>query len=149
MRAANIADRSSRPETRGPALTTPVVVPAPDGSDDLCEVRCIDLEKVERAQSTMPAAADVVSLAETFRVLGDPTRLRIVRALMAEELCVCDIATLLGLSQPTVSHSLRSLRQLRLVRYRKVGKVAYYAIDDEHVRQLVDAGFVHVGESVR
>ncbi len=149
MRAANIVDRSRRLETRGPTLTPPVVVPAPADSDDLCEVRCIDQEKVERAQSTMPAAADVVSLAETFRVLGDPTRLRIVRALMAEELCVCDIATLLGLSQPTVSHSLRSLRQLRLVRYRKVGKVAYYAIDDEHVRHLVDTGFVHVGEPVR
>jgi ArsR family transcriptional regulator len=72
-----------------------------------------------------------------------------VRAVMAEELCVRDIAILLGLSQPTVSHSLRSLRQLRLVRYRKVGKFACYAVDDEHVRHLVDTGLVQVGEPVR
>jgi len=115
----------------------------------VCEVRFIDEEKVERARAAMPTREEISTLAETFRVLGDPTRLRIVRALMAEELCVCDLATLLGLSQPTVSHSLRALRQLRLVRYRRVGKIAYYAIDDDHVHQLVAVGLTHVGEAVR
>lgn len=119
------------------------------GGEDLCDVRCIDPAKVERARAVIPPAEDVGALAETFRVLGDPTRLRIVRALMAEELCVCDLATLVGLSQPTVSHSLRALRQLRLVRYRRVGKIAYYAIDDEHVHRIVGTGFVHVGEAAR
>lgn len=112
-------------------------------------MRCIDEAKVGRARALIPDAEEVAALAETFRILGDPTRLRIVRALMAEELCVCDLATLLELSSPTVSHSLRALRQLRLVRYRRVGKIAYYAIDDDHVRQLVDTGFVHVGETAR
>lgn len=115
----------------------------------MCEVRCIDQAKVERARAVIPGADEVGALAETFRILGDPTRLRLVRALMAEELCVCDLATLLGLSSPTVSHSLRALRQLRLVRYRKVGKIAYYAIDDDHVHQLVATGFVHVAETGR
>jgi ArsR family transcriptional regulator len=85
--------------------------------------------------------------AEMLRVLGDPTRLRIARALATEELCVCDIAALLGLSQPTVSHSLRALRQLRLVRYRKVGKIAYYALDDAHIVQLLTSGLAHAAES--
>ena len=148
VRNASAAKPTLRPgRTRG--LSAPAIRPGPAGAEDLCEVRCIDQEKVERAQAVMPAAEDVAALAETFRVLGDPTRLRLVRALMAEELCVCDLATLLGLSQPTVSHSLRALRQLRLVRYRKVGKIAYYAIDDDHVRELVGTGFVHVAEALR
>ena len=147
-RAATVDPRPAAPR-RAPTAVAPTIalpVPAPE---DLCEVRCIDEDRVQRAHAAMPAPDTVNLLAETFRVLGDPTRLRIVRALMAEELCVCDLGVLLGLSQPTVSHSLRALRQLRLVRYRKVGKVAYYALDDDHVRQIVETGFVHVGESVR
>jgi ArsR family transcriptional regulator len=88
----------------------------------------------------------VAALAETFRVLGDPTRLRIAFALSREELCVCDLAALLGVSQSVVSHSLRALRQMRLVRYRKDGKVAYYALDDEHIASLLGEGFRHVEE---
>src|SRR5690606_857018 len=133
----------------GSGVTSPIDDSTRGLAGDVCEVRLIDEEKVERARAAMPTDEEVGTLAETFRVLGDPTRLRIVRALMAEELCVCDLATLLGLSQPTVSHSLRALRQLRLVRYRKVGRVAYYAIDDEHVHQLVAVGLTHVGEAVR
>lgn len=133
-----------------PSLPSALTVTIPSRTRaDLCEVRCIDRAKVERAGAAMPTTRDIGLLAETFRVLGDPTRLRLVRALMAEELCVCDLATLLGLSQPTVSHSLRALRQLRLVRYRKLGKIAYYSIDDDHVHHLVSTGFVHVAEAQR
>ena len=85
-------------------------------------------------------------MAETFRALGDPTRLRLVAALAAEELCVCDLATLLGVSQSAVSHSLRTLRDLRLVRYRKAGKIAYYTLDDAHIATLLAQGFRHVEE---
>ena len=113
---------------------------------DLCEVRCVDDLKVQRARRSLPASAAVAELAETFKALGDPTRLRIVAALAREELCVCDIATLLGSSQSAVSHSLRTLRQLRLVRYRKVGKVAYDALDDAHIETLLGEGLRHVGE---
>lgn len=93
--------------------------------------------------------ADVVmQAADAFKVLGDPTRLRIVHALSRDELCVCDIANLLEQSQSTVSHSLRALRQLRLVRCRKVGKIAYYSVDDEHIARLVAVAFEHVEEGL-
>jgi len=94
----------------------------------------------------MKPAEAVVTLAETFKVLGDPTRLRIVFALSRDELCVCDLANVLGVSQSVVSHSLRALRQMRLVRYRKEGKIAYYVLDDEHIGSLLGQGFRHVQE---
>ena len=113
---------------------------------DVCEVSCIDGAKVERVRRAAPAPATLSTLAETFKALGDPTRLMIVTALAREELCVCDLATLVGVSQSAVSHSLRTLRQLRLVRYRKVGKIAYYTLDDAHVAGLVTEGLRHVEE---
>ena len=116
------------------------------GTRDLCEIRCIDEAKVRRTRSAMKAPRAVTLLAETFRVLGDPTRLRIVHALSRAELCVCDLATVLGVSQSVVSHSLRALRQMRLVRYRKAGKIAYYALDDRHITSLIAEGFRHVEE---
>ena len=116
--------------------------------DDTCEVNVVDARKVTSVRRKMHPAAAVQLLAETFRVLGDPTRVKIVFALAQEELCVCDLATIVGASQSAVSHSLRALRQMDLVRYRKQGKIAYYSLDDDHIRQLLDLGFEHVGELV-
>ena len=116
---------------------------------DLCEVECVDEKKVARVRRIAPADATVEDLAEMFKALGDPTRLRIVTALAHEELCVCDLATLVDVSESAVSHSLRTLRQLRLVRYRKDGKIAYYSLDDGHVARLVTEGLIHVAESTR
>lgn len=116
---------------------------------DLCEVQCIDAVKVRRAQKAMKSPEVVTDLAETFRVLGDATRLRIVHALSDHELCVCDLATVLGVEQSVVSHSLRALRQMRLVRFRKEGKIAYYSLDDDHIASLVGEGFRHVEEHAR
>lgn len=87
------------------------------------------------------------ALAQTFKVLGDPTRVSLAWALSREELCVCDLAALLGMSQSAVSHSLRALRDLRLVRYRKEGRIAYYSLDDAHVAELLALGFQHVEEA--
>lgn len=115
---------------------------------DLCEVRCVDEPKVRRARRAMKPPEAVSALAETFRLLGDPTRLRLAYALSREELCVCDLATVLGVSQSVVSHSLRALRRMRLVRYRKEGKVAYYALDDAHIASLLGEGFRHVEEQL-
>lgn len=112
----------------------------------LCEVDVIDHAKVTRARKALPGAPTVNMLAETFKALGDPTRLLIVSALAHEELCVCDLATLVGVSQSAVSHSLRVLRDLRLVRYRKVGKIAYYTLDDSHIVSLLAEGRRHVEE---
>lgn len=101
---------------------------------------------VERARRAQKSAATVHGLAETFKVLGDPTRLRIAFALARDELCVCDLANALNVSQSVVSHSLRALRQMRLVRYRKAGKIAYYVLDDEHISRLLDDGFRYIEE---
>lgn len=114
-----------------------------------CEVSCVDVARTARARKALPAPVAISALAETLKALGDPTRLRIVTALGVpgvEELCVCDLASLVGVSQSAVSHSLRVLRDLRLVRYRKVGKIAFYALDDAHVDSLLREGFRHVAE---
>ena len=116
-------------------------------SEAVCEVDCIHAEDVQRARDALPGDEHVDALAETFKTLGDPTRLRIVSALAGQELCVCDIAVVLGASQSAVSHSLRALRQLRLVRYRKAGKIAYYSLDDDHITALLREGLRHVEES--
>lgn len=113
----------------------------------LCEIDCVHADQVKQARGALPPDAAVGSLAETFKTLGDPTRLRIVAALAGQELCVCDIAAVLGASQSAVSHSLRALRQLRLVRYRKSGKIAYYSLDDDHISILLREGLRHVTES--
>ena len=113
---------------------------------DLCEVQCIDARKVSSARRAARPFEQVQVVADTFRVLGDPTRLRIVDALSRHELCVCDLALIVGASQSTVSHSLRALRQMRLVRYRKDGKIAYYALGDDHVARLLPLAFEHAQE---
>lgn len=97
----------------------------------------------------MKSAPAVGALAETFKILGDPTRVRIAFALAREELCVCDLANLLGISQSATSHSLRALRQMKLVKFRKEGKIAYYSLDDEHIAYLLDEGFRHVEEFLK
>jgi ArsR family transcriptional regulator len=120
--------------------------PAAKPGADVCAGEFIDGAKVRRARRAMKSPAAVAALAETFKLLGDPTRVRIAFALSREELCVGDLASLLGVSQSAVSHSLRALRQLRLVRFRRAGKVAYYALDDNHIVRLLTEGFRHVEE---
>jgi len=88
----------------------------------------------------------VEGLADTFRVLGDPTRVRILDALSGGELCVCDIASLAGISESAASHQLRLLRNSRLVRPRRAGRLVYYAIDDHHILELLRQALTHVEE---
>lgn len=115
---------------------------------DACEIQFVDEKKVKRVRRAMKSAAAVAALAETFKILGDPTRIKIAFAVSKEELCVCDIANLLGVSQSAISHSLRTLRQMKLVKFRKEGKIAYYSLDDEHINNLLDVGFRHVEELI-
>jgi ArsR family transcriptional regulator, lead/cadmium/zinc/bismuth-responsive transcriptional repressor len=86
-------------------------------------------------------------LAETFQVLGDPTRVRIVHALSLSELCTSDLAAVVGMSESAVSHQLRTLRQLHVVRSRRTGKLVYYSLNDHHVRSLFQQGLEHAFES--
>jgi ArsR family transcriptional regulator len=104
----------------------------------------IDEEGVRQAEELLIDSSAATRLAEVFKALADPTRVRIISALAQTELCVYDLATALGMSQSAVSHQLRSLREMRLVRYRKAGRHVYYALDDEHIRDLFQRGLEHV-----
>ena len=104
----------------------------------------VDGRKVARVRSAMASDETIGALSETFRALGDATRTRIVFALSREELCVCDLAALLGVTQSAVSHQLRGLRSLKLVRTRRDGRLVYYALDDAHVTMLYTQALDHV-----
>ncbi len=112
----------------------------------ICEVLCINERKVASARQAMKPDATLFKLAATFRVLGDPTRTKVISALLQEELCVCDLASLIGISQSAISHQLRVLRNMNLVKYRKDGRIAYYSLDDDHISSILTAGLKHVEE---
>jgi ArsR family transcriptional regulator len=113
---------------------------------DVCEVKSIDKKKVQAIKKSMLADDEVISLSETFSILADPTRTKIIYALSKEELCVCDIASILSISVSSVSHHLRILRNMRLVKFRKESKMVYYSLDDEHINKLFNEGLKHVRE---
>jgi ArsR family transcriptional regulator len=108
-----------------------------------CEETIIHQDEVVAARSTLIDRQTAMHLAQIFSALSDPTRLRIISALSEHELCVCDLSVVLGMSQSAVSHQLRLLRNLNLVKYRKEGRIVYYALDDEHIRELYDRGLAH------
>jgi ArsR family transcriptional regulator len=109
----------------------------------------VDIARVRAARTALPSAAATQALAALFAALGDPTRLRVVAALAASELCVGDIAGALGLSESAASHQLRVLRGLGLVRSRREGRLVYYALDDAHVFTLYQQGLDHVGHAAQ
>lgn len=112
---------------------------------DRCEVECFDPSRVRDVLELLPQDAIVRELAETFSVLADPGRVRLISALLSGgELCVCDLAAVTGLSPTAVSHNLRLLRARRLVRFRKQGRNVFYALDDAHIRLLLEVGLKHV-----
>jgi ArsR family transcriptional regulator, lead/cadmium/zinc/bismuth-responsive transcriptional repressor len=117
--------------------------------DDSCDVFHLEAEKVSALKRTLLSDSAVTDLAETFKALGDTTRVRILDALSRAELCVCDIARLLGLSESAVSHQLRLLRGMRLVRPRRDGRMIYYTLDDQHIVGLFEQGLEHVQERLR
>jgi len=113
---------------------------------DVCETEFVDEERVDAVRARMPEREVISALSDTFKVLGDPTRLKIVSALGVAELCVCDLANLLGSSISAVSHQLRVLRNLKLVKHRKEGKMVYYSLDDECIKTLLEEGLRHIEE---
>lgn len=112
--------------------------------DDASLARVVHIDAVRSAQATMPSRAAVATTSALYAAIADPTRLRIVAALRDGELCVCDIAAVVGQSESAVSHQLRHLREQRIVRDRKDGRRRYYRLDDEHVRSLLDLAISHV-----
>lgn len=103
-------------------------------------------ETVAKIRLSMPAEERLYDLAELFKVFGDTTRVRILCALFESELCVGDLCALLRMTQSATSHQLRVLKQARLVKYRKEGKVVYYSLDDDHIKAIFDQGLEHISE---
>ena len=115
--------------------------------DDVCDLVQIDLARVRKIRSELVTPDAVQGLADTFSALGDPTRVRILDALSRGELCVCDLAAVLGLSQSAVSHQLRLLRGIRLVKPRREGRIVFYSLDDQHIISIFKQTLQHVEES--
>lgn len=111
---------------------------------DRCAETIIDAAKVKQAQQVLLDGLTATYLADTFKALADPTRVRIVSVLVATELCVCDLAATLGMTQSAISHQLSLMRTMRLVKSRKEGRMVYYTLDDEHIRDLFQRGMEHV-----
>jgi DNA-binding transcriptional ArsR family regulator len=115
--------------------------------DELCEAPHLDPRGTAARKGGLMSAEAVRNVADTFRILGDPTRIRILDALAGGELCVCDIATLAAISESAVSHQLRLLRGMRLVKTRRAGRLVFYALDDQHIIELLRQAHTHVEES--
>ncbi len=111
-----------------------------------CEEEASNQEIVNRVKSNLLEDEEIFDLAELFKVFGDSTRMKILNALMMEELCVCDIAEITNSTPSAISHQLRVLKQAKLVKYRKDGKSVFYSLDDEHVREIFEKGREHIEE---
>lgn len=110
----------------------------------VCDCNIIHEEVVEATRKNMPNQATFLSLANFFKILGDNTRSKILFALDQNEMCVCDIANLLGMTKSSISHQLSTLRQAKIVKCRRVAKQVYYTLDDEHVSQVFELGLEHI-----
>ena len=114
--------------------------------EDGCQIKVVHLDRVEQARKEAIANQELDRLALTYKVLGDPNRLKIVMALRKVEMCVCDLAAFTSLSDSAVSHQLRRLKDLALVKSRRDGQIIYYSLDDDHVEELLKVGLEHLRE---
>jgi ArsR family transcriptional regulator, lead/cadmium/zinc/bismuth-responsive transcriptional repressor len=119
----------------------------PAAAEEVCELKQTSPDAIREVRETLVSDRAAAALAATFSVLGDPTRVRLLDALARRELCVCDLAELIGSSDSAVSHQLRLLRSLRLVRSRRSGRMIFYRLDDDHIRQLLDQSRRHIEET--
>lgn len=113
---------------------------------DLCHIRCIHQDRVDKAADMALAENENVRLSQLFKAMGDSTRLKILIALETGEMCVCDLASYLGITESAVSHQLRLLRQLHLVASRRQGPILYYRLDDDHITRLIRLALEHIRE---
>ena len=123
-----------------------VVGKAADDLPDMCEVHQSHGDYVDLVRQDMYDIDQIYDLAELFKVFGDSTRLRILSALLNHELCVCDISDALEMNQSAISHQLRVLRTAGLIKVRRCGKSAFYSLDDDHVKKIIELGFEHIKE---
>ncbi len=115
-------------------------------SIECCECKEIHEELLEKVNETMPDETELYDLAELFKVFGDSTRIRILFVLFEAEVCVCDLAEILNMTQSAISHQLRLLKQNKLVKSRREGKSVFYSLADDHVRAIIDQGREHILE---
>lgn len=115
---------------------------------DICEVQCVHPDAVRMARNAQPSEPSLQEATLLLKAVADPTRLRLLSALATTELCVCDLAAVLGMSESAISHQLRVLRSSRLVTYRKAGRIAYYRLNDHHVTDLLTGVLEHAAEKV-
>lgn len=113
---------------------------------EFCEINVIHEDILARVRQKMPEEEPLFEVSELFKMFGDSTRARIICALGIEEMCVCDLAALLNMTHSAVSHQLRLLKTARMVKYRKVGRVVYYSLDDAHIGEIFALAFTHVTE---
>lgn len=113
---------------------------------EVCNCSVIHEDVVNEVKKHIPEDEILYDLADLFKVFGDSTRVKILYALYQAEMCVCDISVLLEMSQSAISHQLRVLKQTRLVKYRREGKVVYYSLEDDHIKQIFDQGLIHIKE---
>lgn len=112
----------------------------------ICEITTIHEDVIQKVKENMPEENILYNLGDFFKLLGDGTRIKILNALFYSEMCVCDIAALLGMTQSAISHQLRVLKQGRFVKHRKEGKSVYYSLDDEHIKHIIEQGLTHIKE---
>ena len=113
---------------------------------EMCELKHIHKDIVDKVHEKMPNEEELYNLAELFKVFGDSTRIKILNALLVSEMCVCDIANILNMTQSAVSHQLKNLKQARLIKNRKEGKNVFYSLADEHVMTILNQGIDHIEE---
>lgn len=113
---------------------------------ETCVTKGIHQDTVRRVRRLMPEQVELHELADFFKLFADSTRIAILWALSESEMCVCDLCALLQMKQPAVSHQLKNLKQARIVKTRREGKVIYYVLDDDHIRKLLNLGMEHVRE---
>lgn len=114
--------------------------------EDICEQNIIHKDVVDRVKLSLLDEDKLIDLAEFFKMFGDSTRVKILSALIKEKMCVCDIAATLNMTHSAISHQLRILKQAKIVKYTKIGKVVYYEIDDEHIGKIFEMGVEHIEE---
>ena len=118
----------------------------PKGDTAICDATIIHEDILKKVHDGLTDEIHLRKMAEMFKVLNDPTRLKIINALLLSEMCVCDIAALMEMTQPAISHHLKVMRQSELIKYRREGKVVYYSLDDEHIGLLFKTGLEHARE---
>lgn len=119
---------------------------ARDGEIDQCDFICVHENVVNQVLKAMPKEQQLMDLADFFKIFGDPTRIRILYVLSQSQMCVCDIANLLQMGQSAISHQLRVLKQMRLVKFKREGKTVFYSLADGHIQTILAQGMEHISE---